>query len=392
MATYTGITRPVVESDLNYRVNLFLVALSRINRLNDNPYVRKYRESIPAVNGFRPQDFNRDLLLAEAVHRGNRPRLDYIQVATGTYNSIRTRKDRDALARSIAEMFRVMDLMYVACEHGLYPIRKQLRGTMPVHDDEGNVLTGQAALEKRGDLYDKWHKRLGWNAEVDGVSLDDRIYNFMRECVDEQTALLSDDLQTAQQQLVERMDDAMAARCRYLFDGADHPSNENQQAAVYAISKHKQQLVRKLRTVTTVDAAKTAHASAVASVNSELVPKSPVWTVDGDPPSGHPSNPNHHESTYTRGTGKNKWKVSLHAHTPARSNAASLKEGEILLDEFSDPNFEVTNVTTRAADGDLSLNVQHKGAGHPPAGNYALHLTGRNRNGPTTFELAVTVP
>ena len=254
----------------------------------------------------------------------------------------------------------------------LYVARRRVLGELPALDTDGNpideTVTGgyNRAWIARRDLY---------NSFVCHAYGPTTLTPYLRGRVTASLAVpvsFSDDVTVARQQALSRLDQAIDARCKYLFDGHCEPANQHQRAARESMLSERQKLLRAVRKAASVTAVTTAHTTALTAVNAVPVSNSPVWTVDGDPPSGHPASS--HTVAYTRGTGKNKWKVSLHAHSSARSNAASKAMGDVLLDGFTDPNFEVANVTNRAVDGDLSLVVQRKAGetGHPAAGTYKL--------------------
>ena len=394
MATFTGIRRPVREGSIRNAADNLRVALgSSVGSGRRRSLIARYKASLPAHNRFSVSDYDETLLIADAVtqHGHGRARIRGPLIGGSGVIGLRTRKARKDYADAIADMEYFVAGIPVACTYEVNEIMAQVWGQRPLYDSDGNELTGQAKLEKRGDIYDTWMHRLGWQHPIDGVSLADRAYNFVIECTERELAALDSSLPVARQQLLERLEDAIQARAEYLFDSFEDPSNDHQRDALNAMRKNKQILFRALRDATTIAAAKSAYATSLTAVNAVNVDHSPSWTVDGDPPSGHPANS--HAVNYTKGTGKNKWKLSLHAHSAARSNAASKAMGDVLLDDFTDSEFEVTNVTTRAIDGDLSFDVQRKtgATGHPAAGTYNLEFTARNLNGPTVFEVAVTV-
>ena len=283
------------------------------------------------------------LVDAGSLQRHSLPRL-YGRTSEGDPRGIYTRKDRKNHANRISEMEHFTLAMPKACRYGIEKILDQVRGAAPVHDDDGNVLTGQPALEKRGDIYDEWMRLLGWNHPINGVTLAERRYAFILECTVSELNELHPNLDIAKQQLLERVEDAITARCRFLFDRDTDPSNQAQRDAKDAMLKERQVMSRSLRTATTLAAAQTAHNAAVAAVNAVSVAGAPSWSRDGGEPLSDQRR-NFHAAAYTKGTGKNKWVLPIHAHTAARSNAASRERGLVLLDSFTHPEFEVANIS-----------------------------------------------
>ena len=138
-------------------------------------------------------------------------------------------------------------------------------------------------------------------------------------------------------------------------------------------------------TKTAAVAAKTSALAKIAATAVEGVP--PVWDHNqGEAIHGQRSNQRVHQ-----GTGAAKWKLDLHAFSAANSAAKKLALGDVMLDPFSDENFELSNLANSATDGSLSFHVKRKGSGHPARGSYELRLTARNYNGPSVLVVTVTV-
>ena len=263
---------------------------------------------------------------------------------------------------------------------------KRLAGTLPILDAEGNPLTGDAHRRARIDLNNRDVCRFWAGGVIDGKNTVERQVEFVRTWLAEEQAKISGNFQEAREQMLDAFDAAMTGRLLHLFDGASEPSGDEQRAAKDAALIERQKLVRALRTATTVTAAATARDTAISAVNAITVATGLQWSYG----SGEPMPTT---ISYTKGTGKNKWKAQFHAHTATRSDALSLAAGMVLLDDFTHPEFEVVGLSNRATDGDLSFTLQRKtgASGHPAAGTYTLRFTVRSLLGPNEVSINVVV-
>ena len=272
-------------------------------------------------------------------------------------------------------------------------IIRQLQGRAPVHDAvTGAELSGAAAVTERVRLWNHWGCLLYAESPVEGKTYGQRIVEACEGWLAEEAESSRLSIQQAREVQLERYDDAMEARTLYLFDGYPRPSNPQQRAARDTMLTMRQALARLVRIASTAETARTVTDAQIDALQSVGVEGSPEWTAGGEPLSRHPLPI--HDTTYSYGTGKQAWLVSLHAHTPGRSHAESLAAGHVLLDDFSHPEFAVGASAGRATDGDRFLDIHRKPGvpGHPSPGTYVLGVTVRNFRGPTTLALHVVVP
>ena len=304
-------------------------------------------------------------------------------VATGDFRGC---DNRTALVRKAADQALVEESVLADVRGNGLRWFRICSGRDPVPDP----VTGEPMPETtEAEQLAAWKERQKlWNGDFCHYSVPDDLEAYVKARI---AAIvnheLSSDLASAKQQLLSKLDRAIEARCRYLFDGDSRPSNANQRAARDAMLKHRQTLIRALRTTTTLAAAQTAYATAETAVNAVTVDHSPSWSRlinDGTEPI--PAS-----IAYTKGSGAAKWKLQLLAKTTARSHAASKAAGDVLLDDFSDANFEISATSQVAADASLEITIQRKGTGHPAAGSYDLEFTARNLNGVSTQTVTITV-
>ena len=352
------------------------------------------RESIrrEPINGVSLGDLD-PLRIAAELHResdGAHPWYWHGGADNRDGGEIHGRENRQALLTAWADREDRLQAASARAIHEASDAKLQIRGTIPTLDSSGNAMPSTTAEQRKALwLRRQWlyNNRLCHMRR--GVLALARIRSLMAAMTPH---ALSANLATAKQQLLARYDRAVTARCLYLFDGHAQPHNEQQRAARDAMMQGRQNLVRALRKVTSIATGETVTNSEIAVTNATAVAGSPAWDDNGDPLSGFPALA--HSSTYTRGRGKSKWKVALHAFTATNSDEASKSAGDVLLDDFAHPEFEVVNVRNRASDGDLNFDVRRKtgASGHPAAGVYVLQLTARNLRGPSTITLTVTVP
>lgn len=264
----------------------------------------------------------------------------------------------------------------------------QVAGDLPVYDAQGQALTGQAAITKRqeiyaGDLCTRW--RTAGNSGAMAAWLRTATNH------DFAAGTLSPDLSTAQEQLLERIDDAARDHLAYLLDTEDPayalPIGSQQATALNLLEQRRQNGRRSIRSAPTVATARTRANTAIALVEGVVIESSPLWRsaaggaltlVSGryQPPWTPPGS-----GTYT---------ISLRLQrVTERATAAD----EIVLEAQDLPAGWTASIGARQGQGAAAYWPVTVTAGTWSAPNvYDLTLIARDAIGPSRLPVRVTVP
>ena len=254
-----------------------------------------------------------------------------------------------------------------------------VKGDEPIKDASGNVLSGQAARTARAQLSHYWWCEVEHGRDLNGKNrLDRRTDHAIRLYLEAQVAL-SEDLEVAKEQLLERCTDLIEGRCMYLFLDTE-PQNQDQQNAKYQMLKARRTLYDALQAATTIDGAKlaaTTASNAVEAVNVKWSPQVYKGTT-------HVKTAELAE-TYSRGPGA--WGVVLNFRN---TGGSPQDHGKVTVDLPSSDDFQFS--VTRQTDYSVSVAVSRKGTGHPDVATHTLMLSARNHKGVVELDLDVTVP
>lgn len=189
-----------------------------------------------------------------------------------------TRRQKRALTKAWTERW---SLMHGRMMEELWRIRllaAQVAGDQPVHGDDGQELTGDAALAERRRLYagplcEAWRVIGSLN---DGINLLHGATQY-----DVPADALSPDLSVAKAQLFERIDDAARDHLAYLLDCEDpayaRPVGTEQSTAVALLERRRQDGRQSVRAAATAAAALTASTNAIGLIEGVVVEHAPVW-------------------------------------------------------------------------------------------------------------------
>ena len=298
---------------------------------------------------------------------------------------VRSRTARIAAATKMAANILTVDAAKIVFLQRSVQIARQVEGVIPVHDDDGNELSGQAAIAKRINIYNHWTCQIQDAGVQFGKTWGERLAEHaVAWLVEERNKPLT--LEEAREVYLERFDQAVRDRCVFLFDGpSDAPHNSKQADARYTMLGYRRGLKESLADATTVASCKTAADTAIASVTSTEVERSPVWfhgstTVTTGAVS----------DTYTRGTGQSKWKLALAVRT---TGVEPEQHGKVTLDPLPESD-EFAFAVTRQASSAVTVTVQRKSGatGHPPAAVYPFTFVARNDNGASSVTATIDVP
>lgn len=189
-----------------------------------------------------------------------------------------TRRQRRQVARAWADRTLLILGRAIGFIGNLRRLAAQVAGDLPVHDAQGQVLTGQAAFAKRqeiyaGDLCAEWRRAGDRNA----------MKAWLRSATnhDLDAGVLSSDISVAKAQLCERIDDAARDHLAYLLDCEDpayaRPVGTEQSTAVALLERRRQDGRRSVRAAATAAAAMTDSTNAIAIVEGVVVEHAPVW-------------------------------------------------------------------------------------------------------------------
>ena len=325
-------------------------------------------------------------MLSELVWRSDHHQPLRLNDRDDTAVDVRGCQNRSDLLRSLADTALTAASVIEKVRMDGHRWYKICRGTLPATDSDGNDLPETDDTERAA----AWEaRRLLWNGDFCHYHEPDDLETYVRGKIAAATRYdLSSDLTSAKQQLLDRVNRTLDARCRYLFDGESEPANSKQREAKDSMFKERQKLVRALRAAADLTAAETAATAAETAINAINVEGVPAWhrlINDG-------AEPIPATIAYTRGSGKSKWKVTFFCKTAARSHALSLASGKVLLDGWTSTAFEIVDASNSATDGSLTFTLQRKGTGHPAAGSYPVSLTVRSLVGPSEQSFTVTVP
>ena len=254
-----------------------------------------------------------------------------------------------------------------------------VKGDEPIRDDDGTVLTGQAGRTARAQLAHYWRCEVWYSRPLNNRHRIDRRADHAIRLFLESQASLSEDLEVAKEQLLERCTDLIDGRCRYLFLDSQ-PQNSDQANAKYQMLKARRVLYDALEEATTIDGAKLAAATASNAVEAVNV----KWSPQVYKGSTHVKTAELAE-TYSRGPGA--WGVVLNFRN---TGGSPQDHGKVTLDLPTSEDFQFS--ITRQTDYSVSVAVTRKGAGHPDPDTYTLMFTGRNHKGPVELDLDITVP
>ena len=335
----------------------------------------------PFDTDFPTDEVDAALLASESATTYRHKRLHALRNDPLELASLHTRKDVKAYADAVAQRaiirFAAPKLLVKELAHAT----AQVSGTAPVHDDQGTTLSGVPAKEKRVRISNYWNTQLCDSRTINGETRNARWAKHSILAWEKFEGQLADDLPTARQQLIERLDDAIEARSMFHF-GRHHPHNANQQAARYAMDAARQSLVDALEDATTIAGAQVAFTTAEGTVNAT--------NVEGQPQFFHGSvhiTASDYADTYTTGTGDSAWKLVMSIRNTGRDHASNGKV-KVKLPDSDDFQFAIA----RQNDTSLTVTITRKGTGHPSAGGYPLTFEARNHQGAARLQLNITVP
>ena len=297
----------------------------------------------------------------------------------------RTRSARVAAAAKMASNIITVDAAKIVFRRRCLQIARQVLGEDPVHDTAGNVLTGTAAQVKRLAIYDHWECMVVAQDVQFGKPWNQRLAETaIGWLVEERNKPFT--LPEAREVYLDRFDQSVRDRCAFLFDNEpDAPANAAQATARYTMLGFRRGLKRALASATTVAACKTAADTAIASVTSTEVERSPIWFHGSTTlTAGTIAN------TYTRGTGRSKWKLALAVRT---TGVQPEQHGQVDLDPLPESD-EFAFAVSRQASSAVTVTITRKSGatGHPPAAVYPFTFVARNDNGASSVTATVTVP
>ena len=329
---------------------------------------------------------------------GNKAELPrYVQNAASPEAPVELRTNRDRLGYTLANARFDAEMRFAqltVLKRGAR-IARQVLGQDPVHDNDGNELSGTAARNARIALLNHWYCLIVDTRLMDGVALGVRRKTLIEGWVAAEKATLASDLKTLREELTDSLDRDIEARCAFLFDiPCGEPANTWQTKAWYALARERQKFRYASAVAATGGEIEAASAAAVAAVAATGVEHAPSWQDEH----GEPFHGGDASSTYAYETGASKWKLDLHAFSsgkvaegPPRKRAVTY--GPCWAEPFENDDFEIVPWTPGTAiANDLYIRVQRKGNGHPSAGIHEFKLTARNYNGPTVLAVTVTVP
>ena len=297
---------------------------------------------------------------------------------------VRSQKARLEAATKMAANILTVDAAKIVFERRVRQIARQIAGHDPVHDDAGNVLSGDDAQTKRLALYEHWDCFIVASDVQFGKPQNQRLSEqAVAWLVEERNRPFT--LPEARDIYLERFDDAVRDRCVFLFDAPDAaPHNEPQATARYAMLGYRRGLKRALAVATSADACKTAADTAIASVQSTSVDRSPLWFHGSSTVSSGAVS-----DTYTRGSGASKWSLALAART---TGVEPDQHGQVDLDPLPESD-EFDFTVSRQASSAVTVTISRKSGatGHPPAAVYPFTFVARNDRGATALTVTINV-
>ena len=339
-------------------------------------------------DGLPTNEITPSTLASEIVLDFDSRRYSKVTHATGTIRTTIRSLDTRKAVKDYAESRSGRELVTIYAPYALaakvHRAYDQVRGASPVHDDDGNELSGIPARVKRIAIEWFWDCELNSPQPIDGHSQNARWVRQAIQAYGEDSTKTSDDLETAKQQCRERFDANLMNRCKYLFE-SEEPNNLRQETARFAMLKARQVLMRSLKTAGTVADAMSDLSTAITTIEAVTVESSPTWQkVSGDPITAVPPVL---ASAYTKG--RTRWHLDLHAYT---ATALDKREGHgaVEVEPLISNDFELTDLAG-ATHGDAKVRIRRKGNGHPAAGTYTLPITARNFEGPTVLTVTITV-
>lgn len=298
-----------------------------------------------------------------------------------------THRDRRAVRSAWADHCLRLQERATALALLVRRLAAQVAGDLAVTDEDGVVLTGEAALRERRRIYGaelctEWRR----------CSRHDLVADWLLAHTADDTAegALSPDLRTAQQQLLERLDDAARDHIAYLLDAEDpayaRPVGTEQISALALIDSRRQAARRQIRAAANVAAARTAGADGVRRVSEVPVEHAPAWR---DSAGGHLTLAAGMLLAVWTAPARGRWKLSL---TAARTDQRrAVLHPPIVLDLPDLP-----------AGWDVSIGPRHASLPRwpvtltapaaPAPGVYDIDLVARDDVGPGDLTVRVTVP
>ena len=265
-------------------------------------------------------------------------------------------------------------------------IAGQVAGDLPVHDAQGHVLTGQAALAKRLELY-AGELCTAWRT----AGHPDTMTAWLQSATAHDIAAdeLSPVDSEAQEQLMERIDIAAEEQLCYLLDCDDprtaRAATGDQESAIRLIETRRQQGRRDVRAAQGQAAARTAASAAVSKVLDVVLEHAPVWqssTGGAITPIDGKLN-----ATWAKPS-SGVWTLGLRA---ARLGERRTATDEVVLDLTDLPDgWTVTRGARLAGVNAFPVTITAPAA--PAAGVHEIPLVARDARGPSRLTVRVTVP
>lgn len=355
--------------------------------------IRAQRRMPLPAQGAHPHELGVGALGAEALllalgqrHEHSLPLADAAR--DGTLHPVRSRARRGATVGRRTRHYLTTEAAILVFRERVLGLAGQIGGHYPVADDAGAELSGAAAWRKRIDLYNHWGCLLWADGPVDGKQQYERITEQALAWLAE---LNAQPLSAAESREVflDRFDDETAAREEHLCDGpVARPAHVE---ARYAMQAGRPALKRALAAATDTAAMQAAYDAALASALAVTVPDAPVFEGDSQPLPPSPWR-------YSKGAGKRKWGVHIHAHTEANAETFGAKaedrlaQGQVVFEPFEHAEFELEAGSANPAGGrNATLRRKTGATGHPAAGSYPIVIEARNYNGVSRLEATVEV-
>ena len=317
---------------------------------------------------------------------------------SGNVHTLHTRAERREWREGLARRSLRLHDRAVAYSAEIHRQFDALDYTVPVHDSEGQVLTGRAELFERYRLWGVYIEDWWAVGPADGyrTARQKRNRANIRAALtstrfDPAPGALASDVPTARGQLMDRLDDAAEEMRRWLLDGGADPANAAQEAACRMVESRRQAGRRDLRTRTTITALRSAFTAAETGIRGAGVEDAPAWKTG----SGLSITGGRLALTYAA-PDAGRWTHALRGAkpTPSVASKAAADLGNVVLDDTGLPaGWTVTSAPRPApAAHERDVTVAWSGAGAPAAGTHTLTLTARNACGPSNLVVAITAP
>lgn len=188
------------------------------------------------------------------------------------------RKDRRAAQSTWSDHCRRLQERATAMAHLVRRLAAQVAGDLAVTDEDGVVLTGAAALAERRRIYAS-ELCAEWTRAHHVGNLADWLLSHTAD--DTAEGALAPDLRTAQQQLLERLDDAARGHIAYLLDAEDpayaRATGTEQTSALRLLDIRRQEGRLDIRAAASVATALTAATAAIRRCTEVSVEHAPSW-------------------------------------------------------------------------------------------------------------------